>query len=149
MKKVTLSFIISIITLSCFAQVEVTHTYDFDAAGNRILRTVLEINQRSLKSACPEDSVWNPNQNQYYEELIGKNSVKIYPNPTHGLVTLQFEKPIDNSYYQLFGLSGQLLSEAHITGTTVTIDLSEHKTGVYMLTISLNGKKETWKIIKK
>lgn len=149
MKKITLSLLISVIALSCLAQVEVTHTYDYDAAGNRVSRTVLEISNKSLKSDCHQDSAWDSEQNQHYEEFIGKNSVKIYPNPTHGMVTLQFEKPIDNSYYQLFGLSGQLLSEARITETTTTIDLSKYQTGVYMLTISLNEKKETWKIIKK
>ncbi|MBR3557916.1 MAG: T9SS type A sorting domain-containing protein, partial [Bacteroidales bacterium] len=53
------------------------------------------------------------------------------------------------SYYRLSNLAGQLLSEAWITGTTITIDLSAYKTGVYMLTIALNGKTESWKIVKK
>ena len=149
MKKITLSLLISVIALSCLAQVEVTHTYDYDAAGNRVSRTVLEISNKSLKSDCHQDSAWDSEQNQHYEEFIGKNSVKIYPNPTHGMVTLQFEKPIDNSYYQLFGLSGQLLSEARITEMDIILDLSNYRTGVYMLTISINEKKETWKIIKK
>ena len=149
MKKITLSLLISVIALSCLAQVEVTHTYEYDAAGNRILRTVLEISQRSLKSERSEDSIWNSTTSQYYEELVGENSVKIYPNPTHGMVTLQFERPIDNGYYRLFGSSGQLLSEARITEMDITLDLSNYRTGVYMLTISINEKKETWKIIKK
>ena len=149
MKKITLSLLISVIALSCLAQVEVTHTYDYDAAGNRVSRTVLEISNKSLKSDCHQDSAWDSEQNQHYEEFIGKNSVKIYPNPTHGMVTLQFEKPIDNRYYQLFGLSGQLLSEARITEMDIILDLSNYRTGVYMLTISINEKKETWKIIKK
>ena len=75
--------------------------------------------------------------------------VKVFPNPTQGLVTLQFEQPVENSYYQLNGLEGQLLSEGRISTTTITIDLTEYRTGVYLLTIALNNEKETWKIIKK
>lgn len=109
MKKIIVLSLASFIVLSCLAQENLPRTYDYDAAGNRILRSTIEVDAKSL----------------------------------------QFGQPVASSYYRLSNLAGQLLSEAWITGTTITIDLSAYKTGVYMLTIALNGKTETWKILKK
>ena len=46
-------------------------------------------------------------------------------------------------------MSGKLLIEGKIHSTTVEIDLSDFQSGVYMLTLFINGVAETWKIIKK
>jgi len=135
-------------SLSVFAQGELYHTYDYDAVGNRILRKTIEMTNRATKSGNPEAASEDSNQKPHYEDFIGKQNVKVFPNPTHGMLTLQFEQSVDNGYYQLFGLQGQLLAEGRITTTTI-LNLSQYQTGVYMLTIVLNDEKETWKIIKK
>lgn len=149
MKKTTI-FLIALffMSVSVFAQGELYHTYDYDAAGNRILRKTIEINQRVLKSDSTEATSEDSNQKSHYDEFVGKHVVNVFPNPTHGMLTLQFEQSVDNGYYQLFGLQGQLLAEGRITTTTI-LNLSQYQTGVYMLTIVLNDEKETWKIIKK
>ena len=148
MKKFTVFLLLSLFTLSCFAQGNLSRSYDYDAAGNRILRSTIEFRCATANLDNTVGSVSDFNQNPYYEELIGNTGIKVFPNPTHGLVTLQLEQPVDKGYYQLFGMAGQLLSEGSIT-TTVTLDLSGYQTGVYMLTITLNDEKVTWKIIKK
>lgn len=135
-------------SLSVFAQGELYHTYDYDAVGNRILRKTIEMTNRATKSGNSEAASEDSNQKPHYEDFIGKKNVKVFPNPTHGMLTLQFEQSVDNGYYQLFGLQGQLLAEGRITTTTI-LNLSQYQTGVYMLTIVLNDEKETWKIIKK
>ena len=149
MKKIIVLSLASFIVLSCLAQENLPRTYDYDAAGNRILRSTIEVDAKSLQSNQVSVSASESTSDRYYEELIEEINVKVFPNPTHGLVTLQFGQPVAGSYYRLSNLAGQLLSEAWITGTTITIDLSAYKTGVYMLTIALNGKTETWKILKK
>lgn len=56
---------------------------------------------------------------------------------------------MEKGYFQLTSLSGKLLIEGKIHSTTVEIDLSDFQSGVYMLTLFINGVAETWKIIKK
>ena len=149
MKKYIAFFLLSLFTLTCFAQEAIQHIYEYDDAGNRISRTHIVLSDRSLRTDDSGTNSWDSSKSPYYEEFIGRNMVKVFPNPTQGLVTLQFEQPVENSYYQLNGLEGQLLSEGRISTTTITIDLTEYRTGVYLLTIALNNEKETWKIIKK
>ena len=149
MQQIITSVFLLFIAMSCLAQENLPRTYDYDAAGNRILRATVEVDAKSLQSGQSVMSASESTSDRYYEELIGEINVKVFPNPTHGLVTLQFGQPVAGSYYRLSNLAGQLLSEAWITGTTITIDLSAYKTGVYMLTIALNGKTESWKTVKK
>ena len=148
MKEFTVFLLLPLFTLSCFAQTAIPRTYDYDAAGNRILRTIIELRSTKAHFDNTAESVSKSHQSTYYEEVVGKNAVKVFPNPTDGLVTLQFEQPVENGHYQLFNLSGRLLSEGSIT-TTATIDLSGHPAGAYMLTIRLGDEKETWKIVKR
>ena len=45
MQKFTLSFFLLFVTVACIAQGNLPRTYDYDNAGNRILRTTLTIRQ--------------------------------------------------------------------------------------------------------
>lgn len=148
MKEFTVFLLLPLFTLSCFAQTAIPRTYDYDAAGNRILRTTIELRSTTVHFDNAVGFVSDSYQSPYYEEIIGNTGIKVFPNPTHGLVTLQFEQPVKNGLYQLFNLSGKQLSEGSIA-TSTTLDLSGYPTGVYMLTITLNDEKETWKIIKR
>jgi hypothetical protein len=59
------------------------------------------------------------------------NPVKIYPNPTTGVLTIETE---NESIAQVFSVEGRLLLEQNIT-TTGTIDLSAFANGLYCVKI--------------
>lgn len=75
--------------------------------------------------------------------------VHLFPNPTNGLVTVEFdsetavEKMVvsDNSGRILFTYSGT-------TTATFTIDLSNESKGVYFLSVQIGGQTQTHKITK-
>ena len=149
MKRLSLLiFLIGMIVYG-FAQGTLPRTYDYDNAGNRILRTTVRLRQAVAAEA---DTIFadvsNSKQEPYYEEIVGENNVKIYPNPTKGMVTLQLGKPVKAGLYRLSDLSGKLLSDGTITNPIVTLDLSRYENGVYLLTLTLDGQTDTWKIIK-
>lgn len=149
MKKITLVFLLLFVTLSCLAQGNLPRTYEYDNAGNRILRTTVRLRQAvAAETDTSFADVSNSKQEPYYEEIVGENNVKVYPNPTKGMVTLQFDKPVKTGLYRLSDLSGKLLSDGTITNPIVTLDLSRYENGVYLLTLTLDGETDTWKIIK-
>jgi hypothetical protein len=73
-----------------------------------------------------------------------ENSLIVYPNPGYGLFTLQFNGIYGNIFFevynmngqQLFGLSGIVGSEHHVS--TKTLDLRSLSTGVYLLKVTGN-----------
>ena len=149
MQKFTLSFFLLFVTMACIAQGSLPRTYDYDNAGNRILRTTLTLRQTVATEADTSFAdVSNSKQGPYYEEIVGGNNVKVYPNPTKGLVTLQFDKPVETGFYRLSDLSGKLLLDGAIMTSISTLDLSRYENGVYLLTLTLDGQTDTWKIIK-
>lgn len=148
MKKTILLTLMLIVVASGFSQPPVTRSYSYDAAGNRTSRTTITIRQAvATETDTILSETSHPKQETGYEELVGESHVKIYPNPTKGLITLQFDNPVYGSY-QLTDLSGKMLSEGSISAAMVTIDLFQYRNGVYLLALTINGKTEIWKIIK-
>ena len=149
MQKFTLSFFLLFVTMACIAQGSLPRTYDYDNAGNRILRTTVHLRQAI---AADSDTIFadvsNTKQEPYYEEIVGENNIKVYPNPTKGKVILQFDKPVETGFYKLSDLSGKLLLDGAITASIIILDLSRYENGVYLLTLTLDGQTDTWKIIR-
>ncbi|MBB6369819.1 T9SS type A sorting domain-containing protein [Chryseobacterium shigense] len=77
-------------------------------------------------------------------EVMKKSSVKIYPNPTSGSLTVKTEEGLEK--YEVYNLAGQKLME----GTSGNISLSSGAAGTYLIRIYTKDKKiVSGKIIKK
>jgi hypothetical protein len=74
------------------------------------------------------------------------NGLKIYPNPTSELLTLNSESPLDGIY--IYTVNGILVYENSKPGTHQTIDLSSFERGVYILHLQKQESTEQIKIIK-
>ncbi|MDZ4756889.1 MAG: T9SS type A sorting domain-containing protein [Bacteroidota bacterium] len=59
--------------------------------------------------------------------------IKIYPNPTQGIVKLEWNK--GNSSYVIYNVAGQSLSTGNLTNGAQTLDLSAYPTGLYILQV--------------
>jgi hypothetical protein len=74
------------------------------------------------------------------------NSVKIYPNPVSH--SLHISSDSNSVFYQIIGMQGNLLQEGLPNNNT--IDISNLKTGVYIIKIKFENEKEYYKkFIKK
>ena len=83
-------------------------------------------------------------------EKLGNKNIRIYPNPTSGVLKIEvagFEDS-DKGNLSIFNLSGQQLLNSDIISTFTELDISSSQKGVYILLINLNGESTTWKIIK-
>jgi len=72
------------------------------------------------------------------------NKVFIYPNPTKGIITIDY--PRDTLNIKVYNQLGQLV---HSNKNSKTIDISELTSGLYFITIeTIDGKSSTKKIVK-
>jgi len=118
--------------------------YAYDNAGNRTERTVVLTKSVQGKS----------NNSEYFKEEMGKQVVKIYPNPTDGLFSVEIINISDSDKVSgklyLYDMTGQLLKKEEINSEKkIEFDLSKNVDGVYLLKIQMKEIESTWKIIKK
>jgi len=80
------------------------------------------------------------------ENLYTPN-LKIYPNPTNGLFTLEFETA--NIYViTIRDIAGRVLLHQSVTDQKTQIDISNYSAGTYLLTISNGKAQSTTRIVK-
>ena len=157
-KKITL-FLLLAIPVLCMAQRTLPRMYEYDEAGNRILRAVVPIPANS--PPAPPDTIpptyFSPqitdNSSQtaeYFVEKIAQVEIKIYPNPTTEKVTMEIVnmQNLNTGVFRLYALSGQLLQELPVYSSTTEVSLAGFAKGAYILKVHINDHTEEWKIIK-
>ena len=113
--------------------------YSYDASGNRIKR---EIILNKLQSYSERKKNIQKDTSFVSEKLSGQ-IVKIYPNPTRGILTENLTGSV-----QICSISGQNILSMKISSPIVSIDLTKNIPGTYLLKLTLNGESSVWKIIK-
>lgn len=80
-------------------------------------------------------------------EVSGKESVKVSPNPTKGIVNITTSDNILS--YEIFDVSGRLVNSAKdLKVTNQTVDLSKNAAGTYMIKVKTDKETVTKKVIK-
>ena len=123
-------------------------TYGYDAAGNRVSRTI--VMAAPLKSA-PAPAPVEEEQPAVYSEVLSDIELKIYPNPTDGLLKVEIHNlPEDQTAnIRLYSMSGKLVTSFKGVTDFVTVDISGQPTGTYLMKIVAGEYHTEWKIIKK
>jgi len=137
--------------LLCYAATAIAQhqvEYAYDAAGNRIGRVAttlrLAVTPPTRVSQQPVDTV-PPSV-----VPVGELSVKIWPNPTKGIIRLQVSGRRDDSSVglRLYSSSGVLLKESEETTDIIEMDLGGFSAATYLLRFSCQGETRVVKIIK-
>ena len=122
---------------------QTTHSFTYDASGNRLSRII------PLKSAHITKQDTLANKLSTFEDLIGNRPVKIYPNPTKGLLKVEIPFTAEvTATIKIFNLQGALVKDQEVTDTFTELDLNDQPTGMYILRISIGELSSEWKIIK-
>jgi len=138
------------IPLFCLAQNGLIVEYDYDAAGNRISRKVINlqsappVQQMAIAENFPEE------EPEYFVDKIARMAMKIYPNPATERITLEISnwEDLQTGTFKLFSLSGQLLQEQPVHSPVTSISLAGLSKGAYILKVRMNNRTEDLKIIK-
>ncbi len=141
MKKIIFFLILLLSALTVKAQQQLSYAYD--AAGNRVSRTIVMTTLSASATTNQTDSV-------YFEEMLAEKMIKLYPNPVESELTIRitgYESSFQGEY-ALFNMGGIMLSRNRITSETTLVDMNRYMPGTYLLNITLRGEKSVWKIIK-
>lgn len=140
MKHFYLLFIFLLMLTSGMAQ---KVAYDYDMAGNRIARKVVELNNPSYAKQHVETPV-------PIEEQLGERKITVYPNPTKGALAVEITggDQKDQITLSLFSSQGVQLQNIKTTGITTPVNMSSYPSGWYILRLQIGDKMMEFKIIK-
>ncbi|MDR2887835.1 MAG: T9SS type A sorting domain-containing protein [Bacteroidales bacterium] len=139
--------------------------YRYDSSGNRTQRTIVFSTTSASSASAPSSVTFadevHPDTRtsspgdfyddyQHYEDVLGERKVVIYPNPTRGLIRIDFDgyAALDNARLLLYNIQGRLLYQEHRVGQSNTLDLSSYPSGMYILHLVEGSVRNQWKIIK-
>ena len=145
MKQFTYFSIVSLFLLlaSLAGNAQNTYSFTYDASGNRLSRII------PLKSASIANKDTLGNKQKTFEDLIGNRPVKIYPNPTKGLIKVEIPFTEEASAtIKVFSIQGALVKDMMVTDVFTEINLSNQPAGMYILRIGIGELTSEWKIIK-
>ncbi|NPD82006.1 T9SS type A sorting domain-containing protein [Prevotella sp. PINT] len=134
-------FSILFLAIMPYASFSQSLSFSYDNAGNRVKREIT-----MAAKALPKKS-----NATYFSEMLSEKNIRIYPNPTKGLLKVEIigYDSSDKCNLSIFGTSGQFILSTSLTSSIGNLDISSCPDGICLLHISLNGKESTWKIIKK
>jgi len=148
------TLIFLVFTVFCNAQ---TIQYDYDNAGNRIARRVINIT-KAPKVVIPEEeeeeAAEEPEEEAdnvlAFTEKIGEIQAHIFPNPTKGILKIEISDAdkAEEITLTLYSGQGATLVEQKIQQGNNTLDLSTYSTGWYILRLQTGDYRKEYKIVK-
>ena len=131
-----------ILCLLCHNTAEAQVSFGYDAAGNRVNR-VINVQVRSQNT---EENI----EQKIYSEVLKDLSIKIYPNPTKGDLTVEIMNLPEGktANLRLYDMSGTLVLQRTDVNGTEYVSIGNRPNGIYIMRISAGDSSTEWKIIK-
>lgn len=79
---------------------------------------------------------------------ILSSSVKIYPNPSSGIFTVEIIDNENINHIEITDISGKILQKYKIESSKIPVDISEYYNGIYFIHIISNNGSAVKKIVK-
>ncbi|MCG6191138.1 leucine-rich repeat protein [Maribellus maritimus] len=83
-------------------------------------------------------------------QVVGgiSENVKVYPNPTDGIVYIKSDKiPERGSYYEIYSLNGQKLAIRKLASQTELVNFSSLSKGTYILKVNIDNKIQCFRVL--
>lgn len=124
-------------------------TFQYDTAGNRILRLVIETVKKSDSLAIQLADMLKD------ELLIDLNSqeslfqTRVYPNPAQDLLQIETDMPeIGETTCHMYDLGGRLVYKSDRISTFHSLNLASYQPGTYVIILTNSESQVIYKIIK-
>ncbi|MCD4834716.1 MAG: T9SS type A sorting domain-containing protein, partial [Bacteroidales bacterium] len=98
----------------------------------------VSVTNNSTTSNCITSDMINVNVSSANAiETLVMDDISIYPNPTDGILKLEFSNTIENTWIRIINVTGQVVYSEYLENLTgiKTLDLSGLDKGVYILSI--------------
>ncbi len=80
-------------------------------------------------------------------EVNGKTTINVYPNPNNGTFTLELNEKPTKATITLSDLPGRVISTTTTDEKTTQFDLSGYAPGIYLLKVTIDGAVYTQKVV--
>ncbi|MCF8258265.1 MAG: T9SS type A sorting domain-containing protein [Flavobacteriales bacterium] len=80
-------------------------------------------------------------------EETAPSAFTVYPNPSEGLIDLQFSKPILSGRMEVLDMIGRTVIRQQISGSNATMDLAANPSGIYLLMVEVDGIRSNQRIV--
>ena len=128
---------------SLFASAQVKLVFNYDTAGNQVLREIcLSCTSKNVKAI----------EDLKEEDLLVIDEISYYPNPVSEELYLSWELVDEKkvSQLQVLSMSGQTIKTIVPDRGQLTLGFQGYPSGVYFIVFSYNnGEEKTIKILKK
>jgi hypothetical protein len=84
------------------------------------------------------------------EILFPGLEIKVFPNPTPDIITIQFSEFIDGSRYWLYDMSGKVMENKLINSADTEISMKNYASGQYILKLTNKSRRviQTFQVVK-
>lgn len=121
-------------------------SFKYDDNGNRNSRVIVLANK---SATIPTDSLQAKKAEKPLEDQVGLQKTRIYPNPTRGLLRIEFPALSDQeTTIRVYDPSGRQIVLKRAISSGNEVDLSSFPSGTYIMVIHTPQEKKEWKIIK-
>ncbi|MDA3780379.1 MAG: T9SS type A sorting domain-containing protein [Bacteroidales bacterium] len=119
--------------------------YTYDAAGNRIKREYIILPQPPPIKSVQDSSAVEPSIVSF-----GEMEIRIFPNPTKGMLMLQIANMPEQANCQLIlvDMLGREVFSSVVTDRETQIDLSNQARGNYILSLFVDNRRKEWIVVK-
>jgi hypothetical protein len=145
MKKLSISLIVLLVITSLRTYSQTIYYY-YDNAGNRTERTIYLEDNKGSASHKNKDV-----KKAFTDNTFKPQSIKIYPNPTQGLLSIEVsEDPENDAEIQIIltDTNGKVILNKTKVPHITEVNLSTQPNGLYILTLKKGIATSKWKIIK-
>ncbi len=120
--------------------------FDYDECGNRISQEIIYLKNLAVEN----DYADIENKPVESTAIIGNVQLTIFPNPNGGQFTVHLKnlKPENDTRLQLHDMNGELILNKKHLASKNPVNIDQYKNGAYLLSITIDGIRKTWKVIK-
>lgn len=138
MRKRLILYLFLFVGAIAYGQNRVEFTYD--NAGNRTSRQIVPLN----KSAKLSENI------AIAEGTISNKTIRLYPNPTYGLLTMDISdlQADEKVTLQVSDMAGHILLKEVQATSIFKIDITAAPKGFYILSATIGSERKEWKIVK-
>ena len=142
MRKFHLLFYLALLPVVSSAQDRIEYSYD--ASANRIKREIIMQPPKAKQQTFETEG-------QVFSDMLQEHDVKIYPNPTDGIMKVRISgiKNTDKCSLAIYTMRGDRVMLDERQQYNFDVNISNQPAGTYLLRITINNQSTTWKIIKK
>ena len=134
-------FLCTLLLIGVAAHSQTTQVeFGYDDAGNRTSREIVTLS----KSAVLSDTI------PISETQLGDKSLKLYPNPTYGVLTMSVDNFDAGETVSILvtDMAGRTIIKDRQQSPSFKIDLSAYPKGFYLLSATIGKQRKEWKIVK-